>query len=166
MSPHKPQDGVRRKTRRPPATLASLLALGKSYLEIADLLMVDREAVSKWARLPKIQAEVNRIQEMASLETIQRLKGLQSPALDGLSRVLEETDVRASGAVVKAAVAVLDRTGFRPRQEVELSGGLDLGLDNQTDAQLDAEVLEVAIGICIERGRPDLAEGLRELLAA
>lgn len=166
--PPSPKVAPPRKTKRPPAALPGLLALGKSYTEIADTLGLDREAVSRWAKTPKIVAEVERIQREASEDTLRRLKGLQERATDALSDVLDSRGATVANARVRAAAEVFDRTGITKRTELELSGGLglDVELGAKTDPELDREILEAAISIAIERQRPDIAEGLRELLAA
>lgn len=160
----------RRRTRRP-ASLAGLLAEGLSYVAIAERLQVDRETVTRWSKHPEVQAELLQLQGEATSDSRRRLTAFHGTALDGLQRILTAGKCPECGrgssddhAVIKAAVAIFDRTGLPPQKEVTVHGGLTLS--EQPDADLDREILNEAVEVLLERGFPDLAEQVRAVAKA
>lgn len=148
---------------RPPAQFAALLSEGRSYAEIADLLGCHRDTVVKWEALPEVQAAVATIERQVIRTTARRLLQLQKTAVDTLEDVQGIEEASAAGARVRAAEAVLNRTGFPQVESHQVSGGLALDLEGVPEEQLEREILQAAVEVLRERGALELAAAVAAL---
>lgn len=129
-----------------PLDLASRLAMGATYTELAAAYRKKRQTVAEWAKHPEVQAEIEAIRQ----EILAEAKGLlvraapiaiqvligratgKSKDSDGVVANIETTPA----ASVAAARALLDLVGLGEPQKIELSGNVG----SETEAELDARL--------------------------
>ena len=163
---------VHRRTRAP-ADIAARLASGNSLSSIAADLNCDREQVAKWNADPKIQAEIARIEAMASEDAIRMLKGAKGSAVSRLVAVLDGKKCEACGRspatdrdAIRASEAILGRTGLPVSNRTEVSGSVKVDLDaTLSEPQMEAEILEEAALIAEEAGDLELSRAIRAFIA-
>lgn len=108
---------------------AMLVAAGKPGNEIAQLLDVTPETISRWRQLPQFEAEVNAILRGAADAVRERLRGLASDAVDVIESVLKDPAVPIRYRVdtaFKLLAMVQPQVSFsgigsQDAQEIELS---------------------------------------------
>lgn len=110
---------------QPPATptprqlrAATLEALGHSTDEIASTLGIHRATVFRWRQVPGYRSAVASVVEDARRVARGRLEVAAHLAVRRLLGLVDSPDERVA---LRAAVAVLDRTGHGPTQRLDLT---------------------------------------------
>lgn len=80
--------------------------------EIAQEIKVSEQSISNWKKNEEFRAAVEK-------ETRTALRDFSTEAVKTLGKLLKTGDDRAK---LGAANSILDRTGFKPKNEVEVSG--------------------------------------------
>lgn len=94
---------------------------GKTQLEIADILGVNDETISRWKKSEEFQKELKRQQE-------KKFNQMATVAIRELNKLL--TSAESETVKLNAIKDVLDRAGFKPtdKQEVDVNG-IDIKID-------------------------------------
>ncbi len=108
---------------------AMLIASGKQQNEIAQILSVAPETISRWRQIPQFEAEINNILRSAADAVRERLRGLASDAVDVIESVLKDPAVpiryRVDAAFKLLAMVQpqvsFSKIGYTDAQEIELS---------------------------------------------
>ncbi len=94
---------------------------GKTNIEIAKLLSVDSETISRWKKSEEFQAELARQQQ-------KKFNSMATQAILQLEKLL--TSAESETVKLNAIKDVLDRAGFKPTEKSEVDvNNIDIKID-------------------------------------
>jgi len=102
------------------ARLLPLYAAGIPHAQIARLTGTSLRTVQRYATEPEVQETLEALHAEAQASTVQALAAAREVAVGALLDVLSNSS--SPDARVKAAVAILDRSGHGPTSKQELTG--------------------------------------------
>lgn len=153
---------------RPPATLAALLASGKSFTDIAADIGAERETVAKWAKSDEIRLQVQKIRQEATQQAQLGIEALVEPAVSTTRNLLLSGRCEQCGRppmedkdLLKLLELVYDRGGLPKTTRQEVTATVETEVP---DAQLDQEILKEASVILKEQGQLELAGQLEQVV--
>ena len=92
------------------------LAGNHTRAEIASILGVKADTVGRWLRDPDIKKYMEEFQKQEANITRSRMQAASAAALDKMVRLL---DSPIDGVALQAAKDLMDRAGFKPKQEIK-----------------------------------------------
>lgn len=120
------------------------LAGNHTRVEIASILGVTANTVGKWLRDPDIKKYMEEFQRQEANIIRSRMQASSAAALDKMVRLL---DSPIDGVALQAAKDLMDRAGFKPKQEIKKEVTVktfeEKLLDALGDDVLDVEYEEV-----------------------
>ena len=85
------------------------LCQGETQRAVAGLLSIDEATISRWKQDPAFLAALNAAQADVQAATVEKLRNLQTKALDTLADLLDSSEPRIK---LSAASAILSRSGL------------------------------------------------------
>ena len=119
---------------------------GYANKEIAERLGMAQSSVSIILRSPLGQAYMNGLQDRAqeaTLDVRKKLVSLNKDALDTIARLLNPKEKAPHSVQFSAAKDVLDRTGYKAPDRLNV----DMTFQTKTDEELDAEISAIEASV-------------------